>query len=101
MPQFLILAKDFTDAYALDRRLAARNAHLARISVENARGNFVIGGAKLGDDGKMNGSMLVINASSADAARQWLQDDPYIKNRVWEAVEVLPFKVADIPEHVE
>lgn len=97
MPQFLILANDYTDAYALERRLAIRPQHVGRMAVEKASGNFVFGGAKLGDDGNMVGSMLVINADSVAAARQWAQQDPYVTGKVWESVEVLPFSVAEIP----
>jgi uncharacterized protein YciI len=96
MPQYLILADDYKDAYAIDRRLAVREAHLARMSVEKAKGNFVTGGAKLDDEGKMIGSMLVINAATEDDARQWVQADPYITGKVWEKVEFLPFKVATV-----
>ena len=97
MPQFLILANDYTDAYVLERRLAIRPQHVERMAVEKAAGNFVFGGAKLGDDGNMIGSMLVINADSVAAARQWAQQDPYVTEKVWESVEVLPFRVAEIP----
>jgi len=101
MPQFLILASDYTDAYALERRLSVRPEHLSRMGVEKADGNLVIGGAKLDDNGNMVGSMLVINADSIAAARQWAQVDPYVTGKVWEKVEVLLFKVAEIksPSH--
>jgi len=56
----------------------------------------VVGGAKLNEAGKMVGSMVIINAENEYAARLWLQEDPYIAGQVWETVEVLPFKLADV-----
>jgi len=63
---------------------------------EREKGNFESGGAKLDPAGKMIGSMLVINAENEQAAWQWLEKDPYVTGRVWEKIEVLPFKLADV-----
>jgi uncharacterized protein YciI len=97
MPQYLVLADDHTDAETINRRLFVRGAHLTRLSTEKARGRFIFGGAKLSAEGKMIGSMLVINAENETAAREWLQADPYTQGRVWQSVQVLLFKVADMP----
>lgn len=97
MPQFLILAKDFTDDEALARRLLVRNDHLARMSVEKVAGRFITGGATLDPNGKMNGSMVVIDVANEQAVREWLQDEPYITGRVWNEVDILPFRMADVP----
>jgi uncharacterized protein YciI len=47
MSQFLILADDYKDPDALSRRLSVREAHLQRMREERAKGNFIIGGAKI------------------------------------------------------
>ena len=96
MPQYLILANDYTDADALTRRLAVRQAHLDRMGVTKAEGGFVIAGAKLNEEGKMIGSMIVINAETEEAAREWAQNDPYLKGKVWETVDIQPFRVANV-----
>jgi len=96
MPQFLILADDFTDDEALSRRMAVREQHLARMAVEKAKGNFEVGGAKLNSEGKMFGSMLVISAENEAAAREWINEDPYVKGRVWDKINVIPFRVANV-----
>jgi uncharacterized protein YciI len=96
MPQYLILANDFTDDDAINRRLAVRQAHLDRMGVTKADGGFVIGGAKLDETGKMIGSMIVINAETEEAAREWAQNDPYITGNVWETVDIQPFRVANV-----
>ena len=96
MPQYLLLANDYKDADALNRRMNVREKHLARVRVEKAEGRFIIGGAKLNEQGKMHGSMLVIIADNEEAARAWVNADPYSINKVWETVEILPFKVAEV-----
>ncbi len=56
--QFVITALDYTDADALDRRMANREQHLAGARNLFASGHFVSGGAILDDTGKMIGSTL-------------------------------------------
>lgn len=96
MPQFLILADDFTDDDALSRRMAVRQQHLDRMAIEKEKGNFEVGGAKLNDQGKMFGSMLVINAENEAAAKEWINEDPYVKGKVWDKIIIIPFRVANV-----
>jgi len=95
MPQFLILANDYTDAEALNRRMAVREEHLARMRIEKAKGNFIIGGARLNNN-QMIGSMLVVELPAIEAVHEWLSIDPYVKDKVWENYEVIPFKIAEV-----
>ena len=96
MPQFLILAEDYKDADALSRRLSVREAHLNRMRAEKAEGRFVIGGAKLNEQGNMHGSMLIVQLENEDAVKQWVQEDPYLTGKVWEHINIFPFRVAEV-----
>lgn len=96
MQQYLVLADDYTDDEALSRRLAVREAHLARMGVEKPKGFFEVGGAKLNADGKMVGSMLVISAENEAAAWEWINADPYVTCKVWEKITVTMFRVANV-----
>ena len=96
MPQFLILAQEYKDADALSRRLSVREAHLKRVRAEKAEGRFIIGGAKLNEKGNMHGSMLVVQLQNEEVARQWVSEDPYVTGKVWEHIEILPFRVAEV-----
>ena len=96
MPQFLILADDYKDPDALSRRLSVRETHLQRMREERAKGNFIIGGAKLNEHGNMHGSMLVIQLENEDAVKNWVEEDPYVTGKVWEKIEILPFRIADV-----
>jgi uncharacterized protein YciI len=96
MPQFLILADDFMDPDAISRRLTFREEHLKRLREEKLKGHFIIGGAKINECNQMVGSMLVIQLDNEEEVRVWLEEDPYTTARVWEEVEVIPFRVADV-----
>jgi uncharacterized protein YciI len=96
MPQFLILADDYKDPDALSRRLSVRETHLQRMREERIKGNFVIGGAKLNEQGNMHGSMLVVQLENEEEVKQWVEKDPYVTGKVWEKIEILPFRIADV-----
>lgn len=92
--RFLVIAHDHTDDDALVRRLAVRERHLAAARRAVESGNMLIGGAILDEEDRMVGSMIVVSFPDRDAFDEWLRNDPYIKNGVWERVEIYPYRVA-------
>ncbi len=96
MKQFLIHALDYTDAQALDRRMAARPAHFDGIKKLKETGNFVIGGAILSDEGQMIGSNAVLQFETEEELQAYLAIEPYIVQKVWEKVEINTFRIANI-----
>jgi uncharacterized protein len=92
--QFLVIAHDHTDDEALVRRLVVRERHLAAARRTVESGNMLIGGAILDEEGRMVGSMTVVSFPDRDAFDDWLQGVPYMKNEIWERVEVYPYHVA-------
>lgn len=92
--QFLVIAKDGTDAEAPARRQAVREQHLAgaRPHVEN--GVILIGGAILDDDGRMIGSTLVYEVPDRATLDAVIAADPYVTGGVWQDIEIRPFRVA-------
>ena len=94
--QFLLLAYDGTDPEALQRRLNVREEHLKRISLLKKSGEFLFGGAILDNNGKMIGSMIVYDFPDRQSLEERLQDDPYLKGKVWEKTEIHPFRLAKI-----
>jgi uncharacterized protein YciI len=96
MPRFIIIAQDYKDSEALNRRLAARPAHLERMKEEKAKGVFIIGGARLNEAGNMFGSMLIVDLPNQEEVKEWVAVDPYLTNNVWETVEITPFRIADV-----
>jgi uncharacterized protein len=96
MQQYLIHAWDGTDEKALERRMAARPAHFEKAKELKANGNYILGGAMLDRDGKMVGSTMVLRFESGEKLQEWLDSEPYISGKVWEKIDINPFRVADV-----
>ncbi len=96
MEQYLITALDFTDETALERRLAAREQHLAGAKKLKAGNNLIIAGAMLNDEGKMTGSTMIVQFENRGDLDNWLENDPYVKGKVWEKIDVKSFRVANV-----
>jgi uncharacterized protein len=86
--QFVVTALDYTDADALDRRMANREQHLAGVKKLIAEGRFLSGGAILDDAGKMIGSTLHMDFPMRAELDAQLRSDPYVSGRVWETLDV-------------
>jgi uncharacterized protein len=96
--QVVLYAIYGTDAPdSLTGRLAARTAHLARVTVLRDQGRLVIAGphpcldtSEPGPAG-FSGSLIVAEFASLEEAVSWANADPYVKSGVWAAVGVKPF----------
>jgi uncharacterized protein YciI len=93
--QFLIIGKDGTDSEALNRRLAARPAHIELGNELTAQGHMWYGAALLNDSGTMVGSMLLMDFPSEKELNEWLAREPYVTGDVWRSVEVQRCNVRD------
>ena len=96
MKQYVIHAFDGTDAEALNRRLAVRQAHFENMSQYKSAGNFILGGAMLDDAGKMIGSTVVMQFESDADFQSYLDSEPYIQSKVWLDIKIFPFKTATV-----
>ena len=92
---YAIWAQDVEQS--LEKRLAARPDHVARLKVLADEGRLVLAGpmpaVDSSDPGEagMTGSLIVAEFTSLEAAQSWAQDDPYIAAGVYEQVSVKPF----------
>lgn len=93
---YAILAQDVKDS--LEQRLQARPAHLARLEELKSQGRLLLAGPLPAIDSEnpgpagFTGSLVVAEFTSLDAAKQWAENDPYVKAGVYEQVQVKPFK---------
>ena len=82
----------------LERRLAARAAHLARLQALLDDGRLLLAGPCPAIDAEdpgpagFSGSIVIAEFASLDAARDWAQADPYVGAGVYVRVDVRPFK---------
>jgi uncharacterized protein len=96
MNQYLITAYDYTDNGALDRRMGVRPYHLDGAKKLKESGNYVLGGAMLNEEGKMIGSVMILQFENEEGLETWKQNEPYIIQKIWESVDIKPFKVAAV-----
>ncbi len=81
----IIIAWDDKDAGALERRLAARAAHFARVRPLAENGTLLFGAAILdAPEGRMVGSVAVTRHTDHESARRFWAEDPYVTSGVWQ-----------------
>ncbi|MEN9610058.1 MAG: hypothetical protein RLZZ628_872 [Bacteroidota bacterium] len=93
MQQYMIYAKDGTEAGVFERRLSVRKLHFEGVQVLKDKGNYVLGGALLDDAGKMIGSALILQFEHPTELQNWLDNEPYIQYNVWKTIEIHKFGV--------
>jgi len=91
--QFLVIGKDGKDKKAMERRLAAREAHLKLGDEMEKSGNRWYGCVMLDDNNKMIGSMAIMDFYSRKELDEWLKQEPYVVGNVWKIVEVFKCNV--------
>ena len=93
--QFIVIAHDWKDEGALERRLSARKSHLEFASKMFDRGKWLFASALLDDKGKMNGSVIVCDFPSQEELKEeWLDKEAYVLGNVWEDITIRRAKVA-------
>lgn len=85
-------------ANSLERRLAARPAHLERLKQLQNQGRLLLAGPLPAVDSNdpgpagFSGSLIVAEFESLEVARTWADADPYVTAGVFARVEVKPFR---------
>jgi len=93
---YAIIAQDIENS--LEKRLAARPAHLERLQQLKQQGRLILAGPHPAIDSEdpgpagFSGSLIVAEFPSLEEARQWADADPYIAAGVYQSVDIKPFK---------
>lgn len=93
---YAIIATDV--ANSLEKRQAARPAHLERLEILKAEGRVVLAGPHPAVDSNdpgpagFSGSLMVVEFDSLAAAQAWADADPFVAAGVYASVVVKPFK---------
>lgn len=98
--QFIVIARDGTDADALNRRLAAREAHMAHLTQAAQTGEQLIAAAMVNDKDQMCGSVLIVDFENREALDNWLKTEAYVTGNVWQDIEVIPCKLPPPFQHL-
>lgn len=93
---YAIISQDIENS--LEKRLAARPEHLARLEQLQNEGRLVLAGphpaidSETPNEAGFTGSLVVAEFNSLEDAQTWADIDPYITAGVYKNVIVKPFK---------
>ena len=93
---YAIISEDVDNS--LERRLAARPDHLARLEALRDDGRLVLAGPHPAIDADnpgeagFSGSLVIAEFDNLNAAQAWADADPYVIAGVYAHVSVKPFK---------
>ncbi len=93
---YAIIGEDVADS--LNKRLAARPAHLERLHKLQNDGRLLLAGPCPSIDNEdpgpagFSGSIIIAEFDSLDDARTWADADPYVAAGVYKQVTVKPFR---------
>lgn len=94
---YAIVALDHPNS--LEKRLAARPAHVARLKALLEEGRLKLAGPFPAIDSEdpgeagFDGSMILAEFADLAAAKAWADADPYVEAGVYKEVAVRPFRV--------
>lgn len=96
MPLFVITCTDHEGT--LEKRLAIRPQHLARLEKLDAEGRVIVAGAMPKDrdhpEAGFYGSTLILDFDSREELDIWLADEPFLKEGIYADIDVKPFNKA-------
>ncbi len=93
---YAVIAEDVPGT--LEKRLAARPAHVERLQQLQTEGRLVLAGPHPAVDAEdpgsagFTGSLVVAEFASLEEARAWADADPYVEAGVYGNVTVKPFR---------
>lgn len=93
---YAVISEDVPDS--LQKRLAARPAHVARLEQLKSEGRLLLAGPHPAIDAQdpgpagFTGSLIVAEFASLADAKAWADADPYVGAGVYACVSVKPFR---------
>jgi len=93
---YAVISEDVENS--LEKRLAARPAHLERLEILKQEGRLFVAGpfpaldTETPGEAGFTGSLVIAKFDSLDAAQKWADKDPYIDAGVYANVTVKPYK---------
>ena len=93
---YAFISQDAADT--LQKRMAARPAHVKRLELLRDEGRLILAGPHPAIDSDdpgnagFTGSLVVAEFDSLEDARHWADADPYLAAGVYEQITVKPFK---------
>ena len=96
MPLFVVSCTD--QEGTVEKRLAIRPQHLARLQKLNDEGRLIVAGAMPKDPSNPQagfyGSTIIVDFDSREDLDTWREDEPFLKEGVYAQIDVKPFNKA-------
>jgi hypothetical protein len=96
MPLFVVTCTD--QEGTVEKRLATRPEHLARLQQLDDEGRLVVAGAMPKDPSNPQagfyGSTIIVDFDNREALDAWLAEEPFLREGVYSNIEVKPFNKA-------
>ena len=93
MALFVIQSLDHDDV--LDKRMAARPQHLARLEALASEGRLIVAGPMPKNPEDLSqgflGSTIIVDFDSREALDAWVAAEPYLSAGVYKSVDIKPF----------
>lgn len=94
---FMVLGTDKVGMSSLRQEL--RPAHRAYLRRENSMTRVVLAGPTFDNAlEKMNGTLLIIEARSAEDVRKFINDDPYMQAEIFQDIKIRPWVAGSIKD---
>jgi uncharacterized protein YciI len=93
---YAVISQDVENS--LEKRMAARPAHIERLNILKNEGRLILAGPHPAIDNNepgeagFTGSLVVAEFDSLADAQAWADADPYLASGAYESVVVKPFK---------
>lgn len=93
---YTIIGQDIPDS--LEKRMASRPAHVARLQLLQDQGRLLLAGPFPAVDAEdpgiagYTGSLIVAEFAQLSEAQAWADADPYITGGVYSSVSIHPFR---------
>ena len=96
MPLFVVSCTDHEGT--VEKRLAIRPQHVARLQKLDDEGRLIVAGAMPKDPSNPQagfyGSTIIVDFETREALDTWLQEEPFLKEGVYSHIDVKPFNKA-------
>ena len=91
MSLFVIIGHDVADSSA--QRQITRTEHVERLHALSREQRLIIAGPTPieHDKSEMSGSVIIADFDSLDAAQEWVNAEPYLRDGVYSHVDIRPF----------
>jgi len=86
--QFMIQC--FDKPASLQLRMATRERHLAHVDASGMK--ILVAGPMLSEDDQPVGSLFLVEADSREAARRFIDSDPYVQAGLFERIDIKGFR---------